>query len=86
MKIEKLTSGMIVKNYKALCEILEIEPRKTGSNSYKAQLKEMNIKFKYRKEGHKFIIDEIYKNELKKIDNRRGNNKVYVDVWTGEEG
>lgn len=75
MKIEKLASGMIIKNYKELCLILEIEPKKTGSNSYKSQIKELERHFKYHKEGHKFIIDEVYPRELEKLDKRKlGNN------------
>ena len=39
MNIENLKEGMVVKNYKELCKLLEIEPK--ISNSKKAQLKEM---------------------------------------------
>lgn len=58
MDIDKLQVGMIVKNYKELCSLLD-EPVKDG-NSKKAQLKEFERYFRYHKEGNKFVIDEIY--------------------------
>lgn len=83
MKIKNLKVGMVIKNYKELCNLLDIESKKTGSNSHKAQLKELSRYFKYHKEGHKFIIDEIYSDVKKRIDNRStnkgGNNNVFVD-------
>lgn len=80
MKIEKLKSGMILKNYKELCNVLEVLPKKTGSNSYKSQLKEFERYFKHHKQGHKIVIDEIYKEVIPKVDNRNnGNNIKYAD-------
>lgn len=80
MNIENLKQGMILKNYKELCKVLEIETKKTGSNSYKSQLKEFERYFKYHKQGHKIIIDLIYKEVKSKVDNRNnGNNIKYAD-------
>ena len=83
MKIENLTEGMSLRNYKELCNILEIESKKTGSNSYKAQFKEFGRYFEFHKEGHKIIIDKINKEVKNKMDNRRnnkgGNNIKYAD-------
>lgn len=76
MKIENLKSGMVAKNYKELCSMLEIKP--TGGDSKKSQLKELERFIKYHKEGNKFIVDEIYSEPTYKIDNRSmGNNSVY---------
>lgn len=83
MKIENLKQGMILKNYKELCSVLEVLPKKTGSNSYKSQLKEFERYFEYHKEGHKIIIDKICKEVKSKMDNRcynkGGNNVKYAD-------
>jgi len=75
MKIENLTTGQVLKNYKELCEVLGIEQKKTGSNPHKAQFKELERYCKYHKEGHKIVIDELFSKELEKVDNRKlGNN------------
>lgn len=77
MNIQNLTAGMTIKNYKALCEVLEI--KSTTGKSKTLQLKELERHVKYSKEGNKFIIDQIYTNAIEKIDNRGGNNKVFID-------
>lgn len=69
--------GMVVKNYKQLCEILKKET-KTG-NARKAQLKEFGRYFDWEKAGQKFIITDIYDTPLEKEDKRKfGNNSIYV--------
>lgn len=78
MKIENLTEGMILKNYKELCSVLEIEP--IGGNKKQSLLKDLNRYIKYHKEGNKFVIDEIYKEVKEKVDKRfNGNNTKYAD-------
>lgn len=73
MKIENLTTGQVLKNYKELCEILGIEP-KTGK-SKQLQFKDLERYCKYHKEGNKIVIDGILSKELEKVDNRKlGNN------------
>ena len=83
MKITNLKNGQIFKNYKELCGALEIEPKKSGSNSYKAQFKELDRYCKYHKEGRKIVIDEIFQKEQPKVDNRKnnkgGNNVIYAN-------
>src|SRR5699024_2298688 len=83
MKIKNLTVGKVIKNYKSLCEILEIEAKKSGSNSHKAQLKDFNRYFEFEKQGHKYIIKNIYDKPKEKIENRSnnigGNNTVFTD-------
>ena len=66
-----LTSNTI-KNYKALCAILDLKV--TNGGSKRSQLKEIERYFKYHKEGNKFIIDEIYTDVLPKIDHRKENS------------
>ena len=73
MKIENLKNGQIVKNYKELCLILDIEP-KTGK-SKQLQIQELERYCKYHKEGNKFVIDEIFQEVQNKMDKRKlGNN------------
>lgn len=83
MKINNLKVGQVIKNYKELCEILDIESKKSGSNSHKAQHKEFNRYFEFEKQGHKYIIKNIHDKPKDKIDNRSnnigGNNTVFAD-------
>ena len=86
MKLENLELKTY-KNYKELCGILE-EPIK-GGKSKQLQMKDFERYFKYHKEGHKIIIDDIYSKEKEKIDMRKseyisetdkrhnGNNTFY---------
>ena len=74
MKLENIYEGLVVKSYRQLCELLEIEI--TGGNSKKAQLKELERFVKYHKEGNKFIVDEVYS---EKIETRGGSKSIYED-------
>jgi hypothetical protein len=82
MKIEKLSAGQIIKNYKELCLELEMEI-KSSKDTKNAQFKELARFCKYSRSGNKFIIEEIYDSPLPKVDNRgksegsRNNNNVY---------
>lgn len=87
MNVENLCEGLIIKNYKELCVLLEIKV--TGGDSKKSQLKDLERYCKYHKEGNKFIIDEIYSEVKMKVDMRNtvkdddkrheGNSSVYGD-------
>ena len=70
MNIENLEVGNRYKNYSELCEALNIEPKK-NSNSKKAQMKEIERHIRYSKEGHIFVVDEIYDTPLPKTENKR---------------
>ncbi|MCM3792484.1 hypothetical protein M3690_04155 [Priestia megaterium] len=76
MKIENVSEGQIIKNYKALCSELEV-PVEAG-NSKKAQLKEWERYFGYQKQGNKFIITDIYETPKEKVDGR-GKSGDYVN-------
>ena len=72
----KLVIGMIIKNYKELCTILN-EETKTGK-AKQLQLKNWKRYFDWEKDGQKFIIVDIYDTPLPKEDLRRkGNNSIY---------
>lgn len=59
---------MIVKNYKELCDILEV-PQK-GGRSKVLQLEDLQKYMRYEKEGHKFIIKEILSTQYVEVDDR----------------
>ena len=75
MKIENLQKGQIIKNYKELCFILDINPT-TGYSKIK-QLNELQMYCNYSKDKNKFIINEIYETPIILLD--RNNNK-YIDL------
>ena len=86
MNTNKLINGMVVKNYKELCSLVEEEIK--DGNSKKAQMKEFERYFKYHKEGHKFVIDEVFDTPLPIEDSRKGKQhsnfpqfKVDEDKW-----
>lgn len=76
INISNLTVGMEVKNYRAMCVLLD-EPVKTG-NAKKAQIKTWERYFKYEKVkgSQKMIITEIFESPKKKVDKR--TDGVYV--------
>lgn len=69
MRTDKLYVGLILKNYKDLCNFLEIQLKK-GTNSRDAQFKELSRYCMLEKNGHQIIIKEIYDTPLPKIDSR----------------
>ena len=72
----KLVIGMVIKNYKELCIVLNEEVR-TGK-AKQLQLKNWQRYFDWVKDGQKFIITDIYDTPLPKEDLRRkGNNSIY---------
>ena len=83
MNINKLEANKIYKNYKKLCNVLNVNVK--GGKSKQLQIIDMKRYFKYHNEGNKFIIDEIYPEPKEKIkiniDNRgksegsRNNNR-----------
>jgi hypothetical protein len=68
LKIEKLKAGQTFKNYKELCELLEMEVKK--GNSKKAHLSELSCYCNYSSVGHQIIIDEVFKEKREKVENR----------------
>ena len=64
-----LSIGMIIKNYKIMCKLFN-EDVKCG-NSKIIQINNWSRFFKWHNDGQKYIIDEIYKIPINKIDNRK---------------
>lgn len=73
-----LQSGMKFNNYKILCEHMSWKVYKSGSNSYKAQMKKLDSLCKWHKEKRVFVIDEVYSKPLLIQDNRR-KKAIYID-------
>lgn len=72
MNIDNLRIGQIIKNYKELCNLINEKPKNGCSKN--SQLKEFERFVAYHNEGHKFIIDEIYKEPKPKNDKRLSYN------------
>lgn len=73
-----LSVGMAVKNYSAMCKLLNQE-EKIGTRSKKYQMEDWKRYLDWEKAGHKFIILKIYDEPLEKIDKRsKGNNSEYL--------
>lgn len=73
MNIDKLYEGQVIKNYKELCELLNVSSM-NGSGKL-AKLKKLKLYCNYHNEGHKFVIDEIFKIPIldpNNIENRIG--------------
>lgn len=81
MNLDNITEGLIVKNYKQMCELLNQTVK--GGDSKRSQLKEWSTYFNYEKDGNKFIIKEIYDTQLEKedgrVNNKGGNNSIYAE-------
>ena len=60
----------VYKNYKELCGAMGWEIY-SGGDAKKKQLKELNNLCNYHKQGHKFIIDEVFENPILVFDNKR---------------
>lgn len=69
MDCSKLNVGMIVKNYKVMCSLLNESVMSGSSKQY--QLRRWKRFFDFDKQGQKFIITEIYETPKEKIDYRR---------------
>lgn len=75
----KIGIGMVIKNYKILCELLGEQVINTGGNQRKCQLQKFERFFRWEKNGQKFIILDIYDEPLPKKDDRKnGNNTIYI--------
>lgn len=75
-----LQLGMVVKNYKELCSLLNLPVLGGKQRTY--QLKEIERYIDYVKEGHKYVITEIYESPAEKIDKRkeRGVYTKYIQL------
>ena len=74
MRLENIKEGSVFKNWKVLCEVLDVEPKSDG---YRAkQEREFKCYFNWEKEGRKIIITEVYDQPKEKEDGRRAGNSM----------
>lgn len=66
-----LQQGQVIKNYKELCSLLGLEIK--GGKSKEIQIKDIERYCKLNRDGHKFIIEEVYEKPLPKVDGRVNN-------------
>lgn len=83
MNVENLKNGMVIKNYKELCKLID-EPIKNG-NSKRIQMEKLSRLIDFHKEGNKIIIDNVKKLALeesktssKKLLNNNINNNIII--------
>ena len=78
---QELREGLIIKNYKVLCEeYLDVKPTKGACRKY--HFKELERYCDYHKEGQKIIIDKVFECVKEKIDMRGkqdNNTAPYVE-------
>lgn len=72
----KIKTGMVVKNYIELCNLLGEKVQ--TSNSKVSQMKRWSAYFRYEKQGHRFHILEVYQEPLDVIDKRRLREGKYL--------
>lgn len=78
MNINNLSVGQTIKNYKELCNILEIT-KATNTNYKNKQMEELSLYCNYERLGNKYIIKEIYKNPTITInDLLKSKNSKYI--------
>jgi hypothetical protein len=76
MNLNSITEGLVIKNYKELCNLLN-ESIKTGK-AKQLQLEDWERYFNYERKGNSFIIREIYTEPKPKLKDRtNGNNSIY---------
>lgn len=69
MKFDNISEGQIIKNYKELCEILEIEP-KSGGKSKSLQMRKIQMHVTFQRKGNKFIVMKIHEMDMLSPENR----------------
>ncbi|MGZ7208507.1 MAG: hypothetical protein ACXVHV_01350 [Methanobacterium sp.] len=77
MNLSNIKAGDVIPKYSKMCELLEVNQKSTGCR--KKHENEWKLYFNFKKNGHKYIILEIYNKPKPKVDGRRnGNNSKYV--------
>lgn len=81
-RLDKIGTGQVIKNYKELCNILEIKV--CSGNSKISQLEQLKEFVDYHKEGNKFVIDNIKHTEGRFIDRRTLGNTCKTAIEIGD--
>lgn len=83
MNINKISNGMVFKNYKEFCKFMNI--KETTGASKISQFKELERFCEYHKEGQKIIIDKKYDIPKNKKDKRFKYQGIITDKETKDE-
>lgn len=79
MILNNLTEGLIIKNYRELCDLIG-EKVKSGKSKV-LQLNNLEKYVEYQKDGNKFIITKIYEeHEIIHKEIKRGRKSIYGDM------
>lgn len=71
-----LSVGMEIKNYRKMCELLNEDV--LSGTSKKSQIKRWQCYFDFEKQGHKFIITEIFDEPYSSLYTRKIKKGIYV--------
>ncbi|HHT96879.1 MAG TPA: hypothetical protein GXZ90_03165 [Clostridiales bacterium] len=74
-KTKELKVGQEFKNYIAIAEWLGVEPTKGKGRKY--HIEEFETYCTYKKQGHKYIITEVFEEKKERIENRGKHNNHY---------
>lgn len=74
--MNNLKIGQVFRNYKAICEWLDVKP--ASGNTKISHMKDFDRYCKYHKDGNKFVIDEVYDMPLERENNRYLIEKEYI--------
>lgn len=78
--LSKIKAGDVVANYPAMCKLLGVEKIKGNGKPHDRQIENWKRFFTFKREGHKFVIGEIYEIEKPKEEDKRkqGNHSLYT--------
>lgn len=76
INFKNVKPGMRIKNYKKLCELLEIDFPKGGTVKHK-QLREIDCYMSYQKCGYTYIIKDVYDKKTIKLSPLKPRDKRY---------
>lgn len=77
MRVDKLYEGQIFKNYRDLCDTLEIDYKRGLSKTY--QLEDIYRYCVLHKKGHSLTVTEVFEEPVPKIE-KRGRKSLYGDL------
>lgn len=80
MNVSKLVEGQIIKNYKELCRLLEVEEKKGKGRDL--QINDWRRYFDFDREGHKYIITKILDSPIEKED-KKSENMIIKNINKG---
>jgi hypothetical protein len=81
MNLDTICEGMVIKNYRQLCKILDIEEKTGQSKQY--QVKDLQRYFQFSRSGQSIIVDKIYETPTEKISRSNQNRKNKYKDLTG---